>query len=241
LVVGGTRGLGRALVRLLSKEGREVSVLGKRAPEASEKLDGVKHWSVDLLDSASLSRALDEVQKRAPVSELALLQRFKGAEDWSAELDTSVTATKRIIESLSPSMPEGGSIVLVGSIIAELVADSTPVGYHVAKAALHHMARFYAAKLGPRGVRVNAVSAATFLKDESKDFYLKNKELLDLYRRMIPLGRMGTADEIAEAAAFLLGPRSSFITGQVLTVDGGLTIQSQEALARKLVPVETKK
>jgi NAD(P)-dependent dehydrogenase (short-subunit alcohol dehydrogenase family) len=237
LIVGGTRGLGRVVARQLAEQGRRVTVIGRRPPDEADRLPGITHRTLDLQDSAALSTVLETL---GDVHELVFLQRHKGPEDWAAELAVSLTTTRLVIDVLAPRLSAGASIVVVSSIVGELIADGAPAGYHVAKAALNQLARFYAVRLGPSGVRVNAVSAATFLKDESRDFYLKNEKLLELYRAMIPLGRLGEAREIAQAILFLLGPGASFITGQVLTVDGGLTVQSPEALARRLVPVDAK-
>ena len=71
------------------------------------------------------------------------------------------------------------------------------------------------------------------MKEESKDFYLKSKKLLGLYKDLTPLRRMGTAEEVAAAIRFLCSPAASFITGQNLVVDGGVSVQSHESLARR--------
>lgn len=100
------------------------------------------------------------------------------------------------------------------------------------------MVRYYAVTLGPRRIRVNSVSPGTVLKDESKDFYLKNEQLYNLYKGIIPLGRMGTAEEVANVVAFLCSSKASFITGQNIVVDGGLSLIWQETLARKVASLD---
>jgi NAD(P)-dependent dehydrogenase (short-subunit alcohol dehydrogenase family) len=104
----------------------------------------------------------------------------------------------------------------------------------VTKAALRQLARFYAVKLGPQGIRVNVVSPCTFVKQESAAFYQGQADLRALYTKITPLGRMGTAAEVAQVAAFLCGPKASFVTGQELYVDGGLSLMLQDALAREV-------
>jgi NAD(P)-dependent dehydrogenase (short-subunit alcohol dehydrogenase family) len=234
LIIGGTRGIGRALVKLLAEEGGAVSVIGCRAPE--EPVTNARYWVVDLLDVSAMARTLEEsIKQDGKLNSVVFLQRYRGEGDnWAGEIETSLTATKSLIERLSGEFEESGdkAIVLVSSIAAELVVGGQPVGYHVAKAGFNQMIRYYAVALGPKGIRVNGVSPATVLKDESKEFYLNNEKLLALYRRIIPLGRMGTAEDVARVISFLASHQSAFVTGQNIVVDGGLTLQSQESLAR---------
>lgn len=239
LIVGGTRGIGREVVGIFLEDRHTVSVIGRRTPsEQDRRLPGVHYWSVDVLDSQALSGVLSEIiQQNGKVNNLVLLQRFKGDGDkWDGEMATSLTATKNIIEGLVQHFSSSGnnSIVVVSSIADHFIAERQPVGYHVAKAGLFQMVCYYAVALGPRGIRVNCVSPCTTVKDENRDFYLKNEKLLELFKKTIPLGRMGTAAENAQVIAFLCSPKASFVTGQKITVDGGVSLLSQEALARKL-------
>jgi len=126
------------------------------------------------------------------------------------------------------------AIVMVSSVFGDFVGEGQPVSYHVAKAGLNQMMKYYAVSLGSKGIRVNAVTPFTFLKDESKEFYLNNKPLYDLYSKMIPLGRMPTSEDNAKAIVMLCDPQAGFINGQNIYVDGGLSLVWPETLARKL-------
>jgi NAD(P)-dependent dehydrogenase (short-subunit alcohol dehydrogenase family) len=239
LVVGGTRGIGRAAVRLLASAGHRLSVVGRRAP--SSPIEGARYWAADLQDKEATRRALDEVTASAPLSHLVCLQRFRGEGDaWEGEIDVTLRATRDVVEQLADRFggPGTNAIVLVGSVIGHEVIDSQPLGYHVAKAGLEHMVRYYAVKLGPRGIRVNGLTPCTVVKDESRDFYAGNEPLQAMYRSLIPLGRMGEADDVARAIAMLCGPAASFITGQNIVVDGGLSLVWPETLARRLSGIE---
>jgi NAD(P)-dependent dehydrogenase (short-subunit alcohol dehydrogenase family) len=238
LVVGGTRGIGRAVVLAQHAAGRLVSVVGAHAAEGASASPGIEYWVADLTDAAVRTRVLADIaQRRGKLTHLVLMQRFRGQGDpWQGELETSLSVTRAVIEQCAGEFdgrPEN-SIVIVGSIAARFIAGEQPVGYHVAKAALEHMARYYAVALGPRGIRVNCVSPSTVLKEESADFYRARPEIVDLYRRIIPLGRMGTAEEVASVVGFFCSPASSFVTGQALIVDGGVSVLGQEALARRM-------
>ena len=147
-----------------------------------------------------------------------------------------MTATKTLLEGLVPHFDPNGdrSICIVTSNASSFVARNQTLAYHTSKAALKQMARFYAVKFGPQGIRVNVVSPCTFVKPESATYYAGQHELQALYKRITPLARMGTAKEVAKTVAFLCGPDASFITGQELTVDGGLSLMLQDALAREV-------
>lgn len=237
LVVGGTRGIGREVVRHFVRAGHLVSVLGRRVSEDS----GVSSQSVDLADKAALLAALAEALKQnGRLTNLVFLQRYRGEGDaWQGELDVSLTATKTIIEELAgkfvrPKKASLNSIVIVGSNASRLIAGEQSVGYHAAKAALRQMARYYACSLAPQGLRVNYVTPGIVLKDEARKYYRENEKLHALYRRITPLGRMGSPRDIADAIGFLCSPGAAFITGQEIIVDGGLSLLWQGSLANEL-------
>src|SRR5207302_6598845 len=125
------------------------------------------------------------------------------------EMAVALTATKTLIEGLAAEFADEGdrSMVMVASVATDLVARNQTLGYHTSKAALRQMARFYAVKLGPKGIRVNTVSPCTFVKAESAAYYAGQAAVQEVYAKITPLGRMGTAREVAEAVAFLCGPR----------------------------------
>lgn len=244
LIIGGTRGIGRALVRTLAEEDQAMSVVGRRPPEEVDRhIPDTHYWTVDLLERGRLAVTLAEIiEQNGKLNNLVFFQRYRGeGDDWTGEIETSLSATKRVIEHLVSEFDDASSdnsIVVVSSVASHYVAEEQPLSYHVAKAGLTQMVRYYAVTLGPKGIRVNSVSPGTILKDESKDFYLQNEQLYGLYKEITPLNRMGTSEEIADVIAFLCSSRASFVTGQNIVVDGGVSLQWHESLARQLTPLK---
>lgn len=242
LIIGGTRGIGKKLAQMLAKHHHRLSIVGRHLPTETQGLgSNVRHWQMDLFQEESFMKSFSQIIKdEGKISHLIFAQRYRGTDDdWEGEFRISLTATKKIIElafDCFDDTPEK-SIVIVNSISSFLVGLEQPVSYHVAKAGLSQLVRYFAVILGPRGVRINCVSPCTVLKDESKQFYLNNTKLNNLYKRIIPLGRMGTAKEISDIIEYLCSPASTFITGQTIIADGGLSLISQEALARDLASV----
>jgi 3-oxoacyl-[acyl-carrier protein] reductase len=236
LVIGGTRGIGRELVEEFISAGHRVSVVARSLPTSGTEIRGVRYYAVDI-GRPNVELALNEIVSQAgEINHLVFFQRFRGSgPSWEGEIATSLTATKTVVEALQDKFAEGEkSIVVVSSIAAALISSYAPVGYHATKAALCQMVRYWAVVLGPLGIRVNSVSPGTVLKDESKDFFLNDKKISDLYRRITPLRRFGSAREVAKVIACMCGEQTSFVTGQDIVVDGGLSLVSQEALAREL-------
>lgn len=239
LIIGGTRGIGRSLVTTLAGEGHIVSVIGRRIPPlVGEEMPNIHYWSVDLLDRERLLSVLTEiVERNGTLNYLVCLQRYRGKDDdWAGDIEITLTATKYLVEHLVDKFDFSSdcSIVLANSIASHMVVANQPLSYHVVKAGIDQMIRYFAVTLGSRGIRVNGVSPGTILKEESKNYFLGNEQLHNLYKSIIPLKRMGTAEEVSQTIAFLCSAKSSFITGQTIVVDGGLSVQWQESLVLSL-------
>lgn len=229
VIVGGSRGLGRAFSAAMVAEGHAVSVLARSQGD----VNGVVYHECDL-DGHDADSALDAVCRAGgAIDALACFQRYRGTEDeWAGEFRTTVTATKALIEGCSGRFASQGlrSIVVVSSVNAMFISAALPPGYHVAKAALCHIARYYACALGPHGIRVNAVCPSTFVKPETERHYADRPDVVARLAAAAPLGRMATYRDVNDAVGFLLGERASFITGQTLVVDGGISLRWPEHL-----------
>jgi NAD(P)-dependent dehydrogenase (short-subunit alcohol dehydrogenase family) len=240
IVFGGSKGLGRVVARQLAARGDHVSVVSRSRPPDADALQatGISHIRADLCSAEETCAALDEALERfGPLSYLVFCQRYRGKEDaWTGEIDVTLTASKRVIELVQDRFARGqdAGIVFVSSVFGDRIGEGQGLGYHLGKAGMNHMARFYAVNLARRGVRTNTVTPFTFLKEESKDFYLGNEPLLSLYEDIIPLGRMATSEDSANVIEFLCSSKAAFVNGQTICVDGGLSLVWPETLARKL-------
>lgn len=247
LVIGGTRGSGRELVRRLSQARHTVSLLGRPAePEAVAEDEppwpGVFFHPADLCDLEAVRAAVAaSVQHHGQLTYLILYQRYRGQGNaWDGELQVSLTATRFLIEQFAAQLDdnEDHAIVIVGSLASQLVYAEQPVGYHVAKAGLRQMVRYYAASLGPRGVRVNAVSPGLLVREDPKPGAAEPSAWHTASRALTPLGRLGTPQDVAQVVEFLCSPQAAFVTGQDIVVDGGLSLLGHTALARRLLELE---
>jgi NAD(P)-dependent dehydrogenase (short-subunit alcohol dehydrogenase family) len=237
LIIGGSRGIGGSYAKAIAGQGHKISVIGNHEPgyNISDYTD-ICYWRLDLRDSEMVLRTISGIiSENGLLDCLVFFQRYRGeGDDWQGEIETSLTATKNIIEALADKFNKSGAIVIMSSLASYFIADEQPLSYHVGKAALSQMARFYAFSLGHRKIRVNSLHFGSVLKEESKDFFQKNKELYDTYCKITPLGRIATTEDVVNAIDFLCSEKSSFITGQGIVLDGGLSIQSHESMAKRI-------
>jgi NAD(P)-dependent dehydrogenase (short-subunit alcohol dehydrogenase family) len=242
LVTGAARGIGAATARHLCHLGARVAVTdrdgdGARTLAAALEADG--HEAVgldcDVSDTASVIEAVARTEECFGGIDLldhnAAWTDFRtdlDAEEvdlgtWDNVLDTNATGGLRLIRCVLPLMRArgGGAIVLISSGSAS-IGEHRRVAYGVSKAAIEQLARHVAARYGRDGIRCNAV-APGFILTETAARGVPEAGRVRLAEQN-PLGRLGTPDDIAHAVGFLLSERASFINGQVLRVDGGLTI-----------------
>lgn len=236
VVVGGSRGLGKEVVSNFLARGYVVTVLSRSAPEPHENLN---HIFVDLLQMKNFEQIVQKIlQSGGRLSYLVFCQRYRGDGDsWAGELQVSLTATRELINALVDEffLPHDCAIGVVSSVYAKLVGSSQPDSYHIAKAALNQLVKYNAWALGKRGIRINSVMPLTYLKSESKEYYLSNAPLMKLYENLVPLKRMGSAKDSANLIDFLCSEKARFINGQLIFVDGGVSVIWPEELVKQLL------
>ena len=233
IIVGGSRGNGLAISNKLISRGDTVCILSR-----NNYYSQVDHIPFDLLGKNFHENCMKIVQEMAPIDNLVFCQKNRSdIGDYDYEFDLNVRAVYNFVEIAKNHFSRNGSIVVLGSPAGQFVVDEQPLAYHASKAALEHLVRYYAVKLGPAGVRANCILPGTVIKKENQEFYNSNIGLKELFKKIIPLARQGTSEDIANLVNFLCSDDSSFITGQSIHVDGGLSIVGQESLARSIAGV----
>lgn len=239
VVTGGSRGIGRAIAVSLAAEGAKVAVIyAGNAAAAEETLSLIKEqggeavaMQCDVADDAAVSDMINAVKEQfgsvdilvnnAGITRDGLLMRMKEG-DWQAVLDTNLTGAFHCTKAVTKLMMKqrSGAIINITSVVGQ-TGNAGQANYAAAKAGMIGFTKSVAKELASRGIRVNAVAPGCIdtdmtavLSDAVKEDMLKS----------IPLGRVAQPEEVAKAVVFLASDNASYITGQVLNVDGGMVM-----------------
>jgi len=239
LVTGGSRGIGRAIVKAFAAEGAKVGFVYRGSKEAAENLarEVCQAGAVALAMQADVSSPtdaqaivdrltkdwgrIDILVNNAGIIRDDLFVRME-PEAWQAVLQTNLGGVFNYCRAVAyPMMKQrSGRIINVSSVAAEHV-NPGQTNYAASKGAINSFTRALAAELASRNVTVNAIAPGFIETDMSEAVRNKAGELI---KKMIPMRRLGQPEDVARVAVFLASPEAGYVTGQVLTVDGGLTL-----------------
>ena len=228
LVTAGNKGIGRGIVLKLAKEGYRVFA-SARSPEKLDETQklcegyDVSPICIDVRDYDAMMKKISDLGHLDAVVNCAGLSIAKKTieeltvDDWTSILDTNVKGYFFVIKAAVANMEKGGAIVNISSGAAKTGGDFVSIPYSASKGAINSLTISVARDLAPRGIRVNAVSPGFVASDMLK----LNGKPFDYYDDKIPLQRLGQPEDIANMVSFLLSEQSSWMTGQIIEVNGG--------------------
>ena len=239
LVTGGSRGIGRGIVKALAAEGAKVAFVYRGSQAAADSLvqevqgagGTVKACQCDVTKAEEVQTTVEGIEKDwGPINILVnnagvihddLFVRLE-PENWNKVLQTNLGGTYNFCRAVAYSMMKQrkGRIINVSSVAAEHV-NPGQTNYAASKGAINSFTKALAVELASRGVTVNAIAPGFIETDMSEA--VRNKAG-DVIKKMIPMRRLGQPDDIAKVAVFLASAEAGYMTGQVLTVDGGLSL-----------------
>ncbi len=238
LVTGGARGIGKAICRSLANDGFKIAVNYNNSENEAKALKSelseiteIEIFRCDVSDANAVKEMFSEISQRlgnvnvlvnnAGVAEQVLFTDITD-EMWQRMINTNLSSAFYCSREALKNMinDKNGVIINIASMWGEIGA-SMEVHYSTAKAGLIGMTKALAKEVGLSGIRVNAVSPGVVLTDMMSSFSENDKEIL---KDETPLNTLGSPEDIAEAVSFLVSDKAKFITGQVLSVNGGFVI-----------------
>jgi 3-oxoacyl-[acyl-carrier protein] reductase len=239
IVTGAGRGIGRAIALRLAAEGARVAIVSRTeknsvsvAEEINAKFAGLaKPYAVDAADHAAVQALcgqiaadfsrVDILVNNAGITRDGLSMRMS-VEDWDAVMAANLRGAFNFYQGVARAMMKqrGGRIINIASV-AGLMGNAGQANYAASKAGLIAFTKVVARELATRGITANAVAPGFITTDMTE---VLSQEIKDGVAKQIPMQKFGEPDDIAAAVAFLASAEAKYITGQVLTVDGGLVM-----------------
>ena len=248
LITGGSRGIGRAITLKLAAEGADVIINYFRKKSAAEltaqeaRANGITAHTIkaNLGESDKIESMFDEIETRFGRLDILISNAATGVartaldlddRGWDWTMDVNAKAFLLCAQRAAKLMKNGGKMVSISSLGSRLAWPIyTAVG--VSKAALEALTRYLAIELAPMGICVNGV-AASAVETEALKLYTADQDLPQLSWQTTPAGRMVKAEDVANVVAFLCSDESAMIRGQIIVIDGGLSLTSVGYAANK--------
>ena len=244
LVTGGGSGIGLACARILARDGCHVTITGRTESRLADAVAALRadaapgvelaYVAGDVTDEDATRAAVERAAAPTGRLDVAVANAGAGAggplfsttvEMWRYTVDVNLTGTFLTIKHAGQRMAAGGGGAIVAmSSIAGPLTHRFMAPYCASKAGVEMLVRVAADELGPLGVRCNAVRPS-LVPTEMADPLMQDRVIVDDYLDQIPLARLGRVEDVAEAVRWLVGPESSWVTGQCLAVDGGHTLR----------------
>jgi 3-oxoacyl-[acyl-carrier protein] reductase len=239
IVTGAGRGIGHAIAVRLASEGARVACVSRsedNAKRTADKInilraDSAKHYAVDVADHAAVQKIgaqiledftkIDILVNNAGVKRDGLAMRMS-IEDWDAVINTNLRGAFNFTQAIIRAMVKqrSGRIINITSVIG-LIGNAGQTNYAASKAGLIGFTKSLARELASRSITVNAIAPGFITTDMTAGL---SDEIKKTIQSQIPLGKTGTPENVASAAAFLASGEASYITGQVICVDGGIVM-----------------
>tara|TARA_B100000579_G_C22626162_1_gene754287 strand:+ start:127 stop:804 length:678 start_codon:yes stop_codon:yes gene_type:complete len=217
LIVGGSRGIGLTIKEEFLKRGDNVYTASRSSS------DDKNHFSVELPNKLNFDLKLK-------INYLIFSHRYR-SNDWDEDFNVTVKGVYKTINILRNSFLKESSIVIIGSNAGKFIVNDQSASYHATRSALEGLTKYYSVNLGKTGIRCNCILPNTIIKPENVNYFTKENEKRKTLEKITPLARMGNSNDISSLALFLCSPEASFISGQIISVDGGLSNRSQESIA----------
>lgn len=239
IVTGGSRGIGKAIALTLAKLGANVAVTYSRSADAANEVvkeiekSGSKGLALQA-DAASFEKAEDVITKvvedwgsldvlvnNAGITKDNLILRMN-EEQWDAVIDTNLKSVFNYCKAAAKPMmrARGGSVINIGSVVG-ISGNAGQSNYSASKAGLIGFTKSYAKELASRNIRANVVAPGYIMTEMTEKL---DEKVLESIKQETPLGRAGNPEEVSNVVAFLASDLSSYITGEVLRVDGGMAM-----------------
>ncbi len=235
LVTGGGRGIGRAVAVALAGAGADVAITSRNATDAEPVAREIRAkgrrsvaLGLDVRSAESIRACFDALTREWGTIDILVNNAGTNIptdlasldEGWDTVVDTDLKGVAFVTQAALPLLPDGGRVINVASIYGVL-GRVERIAYSAAKGGVVTLTKSLALELAPRGITVNAVGPSLIETDLTRERMRKDPGFRDVEVARTPLGRLGTAEDVAGAVVYFASAEAGFVTGQLLLVDGG--------------------